>query len=169
MTAPPFRFRLERVRELREHAEDRAREDLASSLGAQLRGQAMLQAAAEEVGAAQAQRRDSALAGLPLPAGDLQSHQLWVERLQRQRADAELAVERAAAEVDARRSQLVEARQRREALERLKQRRRDEHRAQAERIEGAFLDEIALTSYVRQAGTTRSAAGAGNGAGWAVG
>ncbi|MEZ5120048.1 MAG: hypothetical protein R2736_00460 [Solirubrobacterales bacterium] len=41
----PFRFRLERVRELRAHAEDRAREELAASLGAQLRGEAMLRAA----------------------------------------------------------------------------------------------------------------------------
>jgi hypothetical protein len=45
----------------------------------------------------------------------------------------------------------VQASRDREALERLKERRRQEHRATSERIEGAFLDEIALTSYVRQA------------------
>ena len=147
----PFRFRLERVRELREHAEDQAREALASSLGAQLRGEAMLRAAAEQVDAAKAARRDGALAGLPMAAADLMAQQLWSERLERQRADAELAVERASAEVDARRTALTEASRRREALERLKERQRQEHRAQMERIEGAFLDEIALTSYVRQA------------------
>jgi len=162
---PPFRFRLERVRELREHAEDRAREELAASLGAQLRGQAMLQAAAEEVGRAQAQRRDGALAGHAMAAGDLQAHQLWVERLERQRADAELAVERATAEVEARRSQLIEASRRREALERLKERRRQEHRAHVERVEGAFLDEIALTTFTRRTRGTGGGAAAMPGAG----
>jgi flagellar FliJ protein len=145
----PFRFRLERVRELREHDEDRAREQLASSLGAQLRGAAMLHAASSLVDDAHASRRDGAGSGA-IAAGDLQAHQLWLERLQRERADAELALERASAEVDARRSALVEARQRREALERLKDRRRKEHRADLERREGAVLDEIALNTHTRQ-------------------
>jgi flagellar FliJ protein len=151
----PFRFRLERVRELRAHAEDRAREDLASSLGAQLRGEAMLLAATHEVDQAQSDRRDGVLAGGPVACIDLQAHQLWAERLQRQRADAELAVERAGAEVDARREALVEASRRREALERLKERRRREHRAEMERIEGARLDEMALNGFLRR---TRGAA-----------
>lgn len=145
----PFRFRLERIRELREHDEDRARELLASSLGAQLRGQAMLEAAARLVADAHAAQRGGAGAGA-VAATDLQAHQLWLERLQRERADAELAVERASAEVDARRSQLVEASRRREALERLKQRRREEHRREMERREGALLDEMAVTGHVRQ-------------------
>lgn len=145
----PFRFRLERIRELREHDEDRAREQLASSLGAQLRGQAMLQAAAELVAGAHAERRDGAGTGA-IAAGDLQAHQLWLERLQRKRADAELALERASAEVDARRGALVEASRRREALERLKDRKRQEHRVTMERREGALLDEMALTMHTRQ-------------------
>jgi flagellar FliJ protein len=149
VNAPPFRFRLERVRELREHAEDRAREELASSLGAQLRGQAMLQAATEAVQGAHVATREGAQAAMS--AADLYSQQLYVERLERQRADAELALERASAEVDARRGALVEASRDREALERLKQRKRMEHTAYVQRLEGAFLDEIALTSYVRQA------------------
>ena len=150
MSAKPFRFRLERVRELREHDEDRAREELASSLGAQLRGQAMLQAAAELVDAAHANRRDGAVGHVP--AHDLQAQQLYAERLQRQRADAELALERASVEVDARRHALVEARRRREALERLKDRRRAEHRTEMQRVEGALLDEIALNIHTRNAG-----------------
>lgn len=150
MSTPPFRFRLERVRELREHAEDRAREELASSLGAQLRGQAMLQAATDAVRGAHSATRDGAHVGA-MSAVDLHAQQLYVERLERQRADAELALERASAEVDARRGALVEASRDREALERLKERKRKEHVAHVQRLEGAFLDEIALTSYVRQA------------------
>lgn len=145
MTVPPFRFRLERLRELREHDEERAREELAASLGAQLRGQAMLRAAAELVDQAHTSRRESATAS----AADLVAHQRWVERLQRQRADAELALDRASADVEARRAALVEASRRREALERLKERRRQEHRAKADRAEGAVLDEIAINAHVR--------------------
>ncbi len=151
MNAPPFRFRLERVRELREHAEDRAREELAASLGAQLRGQAMLQAASAAVDGAHSASRAGAQQGAATAAADLYAQQLYLERLERQRCDAELALERASAEVDARRGALVEASQKRQALERLKERRRREHTAHVERLEGAFLDEIALTSYVRQA------------------
>jgi flagellar FliJ protein len=86
-----------------------------------------------------------------MSAADLYAQQLYVERLERQRSDAELALERASAEVDARRGALVEASRKREALERLKERKRQEHTAHVQRLEGAFLDEIALTSYVRQA------------------
>ncbi|UGS33712.1 flagellar export protein FliJ [Capillimicrobium parvum] len=146
----PFRFRLERVRELREHDEDRAREDLAASLGAQVRGQAMLHAATLRVAQAQSDRRDGVLSGGPVASFDLHAHQLWAERLQRQRADAELALERAGAEVDARRSALVEASRAREALERLKERGRLEHRAEMERLEGAQLDEMALAGFLRR-------------------
>jgi flagellar FliJ protein len=150
VSTSPFRFRLERVRELREHDEDRAREELASSLGAQLRGEAMLRAASELVADAHAAHRDEALAGVPVTSTDLHAQQLWAERLERQQADAELALERASAEVGARRDALVEASRRREALERLKERRRQEHRTHSERIEGARLDEIALTVHARR-------------------
>jgi len=152
----PFRFRLERVRELREHAEDRAREQLAASLGAQVRGAAMLEAAAREVARAQSDRRDGALSGGLVTCLDLQAQQLWVERLERQRVDAELALERASAEVDVRRRALVDASRHREALEQLKDRRRREYRAEMARLEGARLDEIALNGFLR-----RRAAGEG--------
>jgi flagellar FliJ protein len=169
VNAPPFRFRLERVRELREHAEDCAREELASSLGAQLRGQAMLQAASEAVQGAHVATREGAQTGA-MSAADLYAQQLYVERLERQRSDAELALDRASAEVDARRGALVEASRKREALERLKARKRQEHTAHVQRLEGAFLDEIASTSYVRQAsGTTRADVRASASAGGVVG
>ena len=105
----------------------------------------MLHAATLQVAQAQSDRRDGVLSGGPVACIDLHAHQLWVERLQRQRADAELALERAGAEVDARRSALVEARRRREALERLKERRRPSTAPRWSALEGAQLDEMALT------------------------
>jgi flagellar FliJ protein len=144
----PFRFGLERVRELREHDEDRAREELAASIAHQSRGAASLGAVAEGVERARAACRDGALSGAS--GADLLSHQRWIERLERDRQDAELDLARREAEVDARREALAGARQRREALERLKQRRRAEHDLAGARRAGAQLDEMALAAHVRR-------------------
>jgi flagellar FliJ protein len=148
VSTKPFKFRLERVRELRERDEDRAREELAVSLGHQLRGTAMLQAAAEQVRDARALRRPDV--GVAASGAELVAHERWVQRLESERATAELAVERASAEVVHRRGELVAARQRREALERLKTRREKEHTARVLRAEGAMLDEIALAAHQRR-------------------
>jgi flagellar FliJ protein len=150
VTSKPFTFRLERVRELRERDEDRAREELAVSLGHQLRGTAMLQAAAEQVREARAHRAIGAGAGTGVSGADLVAHERWLERLESERATAELAVQRASAEVAHRRGELVQARQRREALERLKSRQQTEHSVKVQRAEGAMLDEIALAAHTRR-------------------
>jgi flagellar FliJ protein len=147
VTSKPFKFRLERVRELRERDEDRAREDLAVSLGHQLRGTAMLQAASEQVRDARTTRAGNRSG---VSGADLVAHERWIERLESERATAELAVQRASAEVAHRRGELVQARQRREALERLKTRQHTEHSAKMARAEGAMLDEIALAAHVRR-------------------
>jgi flagellar FliJ protein len=148
VSSKPFKFRLERVRELRERDEDRAREELAVSLGHQLRGTAMLQAAAEQVRDARTLRTTGVGGGVS--GADLVAQERWVERLESERATAELAVARASAEVAHRRGELVAARQRREALERLKTRQQGEHTAKVLRAEGAMLDEIALAAHIRR-------------------
>ena len=143
-----FTFGLERVRELREHAESQAKEHLAASLGQRLRGAAMLAQTSEELAAA-------AEAGKPeqgerQAAADLLAHQRWMEALRRDQETAALSLDRLDAEVDARRSALGEASRDREVLERLKQRRAAEHKAVLQRREGAALDEIALNRHVRK-------------------
>src|SRR3954453_13348437 len=84
----PFRFGLERVRELREHDEDRAREEFAASLTRRRRDAAALDAAADLV----AQARDARLeqSGAHLTGQDLIAHQLWLERVEADRRKAEL-------------------------------------------------------------------------------
>src|SRR4051794_41967603 len=59
---PSFVFRLERVRSLRERAEERAREDLAHELRLRLRGEAMLLEATEAASAATQSGRDAVTA-----------------------------------------------------------------------------------------------------------
>jgi flagellar FliJ protein len=154
VTDVPFRFGLERVRELRVHDEDRAREEFAASLSRRVRGAAMLASAGELVEQARTVRRADAHASA-LSAQDFLAHQLWMERLERDRQGAELDLARHEAEVEARRQSLGHARQRREVLERLKERRAAEHAARAARREGAELDELALAMHRRRVAEAR--------------
>ena len=144
----PFTFKLERVRALRERKEELAKEELAASLALRLRGEGMLQAAAENVEQARGLQR--AAAGAALSAQDLQAAQLYLERTERERESASLNLDRQDAEVDARRGALQNAAREREVLERLKQRKRAEHRRAADRREGALLDEMAITMHRRR-------------------
>jgi flagellar protein FliJ len=143
----PFQFRLERVRELREHAEDQAREELASSMAVRMKGEAMLRAAVEDMGAAQDARRRTAAADLS--GAELLALQAYLERTERRRESAALELDRREAEVDARRQALAVRSQERQVLERLKDRRREDHKREMDRREGALLDEMALAAHRR--------------------
>lgn len=147
----PFQFRLERVRELREHAEDQAREELASSLAIRMKGEAMLRAATEDLGAAHDARRSAAA---DVSGAELLALQAYLERTERQRESAALELDRRDAEVDARRAMLTQRSQERQVLERLKERRREDHRQETERREGALLDEMAITAHRRMEATS---------------
>jgi flagellar protein FliJ len=146
----PSPFRLERVRALRERAEDRAREDLAASLALRLRGEAMLAAAEARLHEAQSAQRSQAL-GQALPGADLAALQRWRERAELAQRDAEAEVGRRDHAVEARRAALRDASRDREALERLKLRHQAEQALAARRAEGATLDEIALGVHRRRA------------------
>ena len=147
MTRRPFNFRLERVRALRESFEDQAREELAASLSTRMKGEAMLRAASESFTHAQVTRRESAT--LELTGHDLLATQAYIERTARERQAAELELGRREAEVDARRTALLAAARERQVLERLKERRKADHRRESERVEGVLLDEMAINSHRR--------------------
>jgi flagellar FliJ protein len=142
-----FTFGLERVRELRAHDEDRAKEAFASSLADRMRGAALLASAAQAVDAAHSTRRDGADA---VTGADLVSMQAWLDRVEQSRRDAERALAAREQELERRRLELTEASRRRQALDRLKERRAAEHRVEAARRESAQLDEIALSRHVRR-------------------
>lgn len=149
MTRRPFNFRLERVRALRERAEEQAREQLASSLAIRLKGEAMLRAASADHHEAQETRRKSS--GSHVSGADLMAAQAYIERTQRAREAAALELDRRDAEVDASRSMLTEKARDREVLERLKQRKRVDHDRESERREGVLLDEMATIAAHRRA------------------
>jgi flagellar FliJ protein len=147
VTRRPFNFRLERVRALRESFEDQAREELAASLSTRLKGEAMLRAASDSFSSAQAKRRQTA--SLEASGEDLLAVQAYMERTSRARQAAELELDRREAEVDARRTALIAAARERQVLERLKERRKADHKRTSDRIEGALLDEMAIVSHRR--------------------
>ena len=118
---PSFTFRLERVKSLRERAEERAREDLAHELQLRLRGEAMLREATHVASAA----TQAGGAARPGPAGGRGPD----------RQDAEVAARRVALQAAARDRQV---------MDKLEQRQRADHdREWARKAQGA-QDEIAL-------------------------
>jgi flagellar export protein FliJ len=148
VSSPPFTFRLERIRSLRERAEDRAKEEYAVSLSHRMEGVAMLRAAAEHRDQARAATRPTADAALS--GTDFLTSQAWLERLERARQAAELELDRRDAEVDARHVALVNAARERHALERLADKRRAEHVLESNRREAYELDELAAAGHRRR-------------------
>jgi flagellar FliJ protein len=145
---PSFTFRLERVRSLRERAEDTAREELARELSHRVRGEALLRQATSAVSSARDAGRDTVLkAGAS--GADLLAAQAWMERVERHRLDAVADLDQRDAEVARSRVALTEAAREREVIERLKRKRRADHDAEALRRSQIVLDEVALTVYRR--------------------
>jgi flagellar protein FliJ len=139
---PSFVFRLERVKSLRERAEERAREDLAHELRLRLRGEAMLLEATQAASAATQSGREavsSRSSGM-----DLIAAQAYIERAERTKREAALDLDRQEAEVAARRAALQAAARDRQVLDKLKERQRADHDAEWARKAQGALDEVAL-------------------------
>jgi flagellar protein FliJ len=148
VTDPSFAFSLERVREVRAHEEDVAREAFAASLSLRARGAALL---ADAQARAAAAREDAIAAMAPRSGADLIATQAWLERTQRSQEQAALELDRREAELEARRAALASAGQRRQVLEKLKERKAEAHRLESTRREASILDEVALAGHVRKA------------------
>ena len=150
MPDSPFRFRLERIRALREQREQAARAELASALGAEAQREAHLLATEAKLIAANEEHRE-ALQEETLEASELNARQRFVERVEQERQLRERALARASGEVAARGRQLQDAAREHRMLERLKERRRAEHRLADSRRESNLLDEIAGERFHRNA------------------
>jgi flagellar FliJ protein len=145
---PSFTFRLERVRSLRERAEERAREELARELQLRLRGEALLREATHNVSAARDTGRGAVLTS-GASGADLLAAQAYMERAERDRREAAQDLDRQDAQVEARRQALTEAAREREVIDRLKERQRATHVREAARREQIALDEVALAVHRR--------------------
>jgi flagellar FliJ protein len=145
---PSFTFRLERVKSLREQAEDQAREALAQELALRVRGEALLRQAAHA--ASQARGTGLDVVSRPGASGaDLIAAQQWIEQAERQRREAALDLDRQEAEVEAQRVRLAAASRDREVISRLEARQRAEHQRENARREQINLDEMGLAVHRR--------------------
>ena len=99
---------------------------------------------------AQETGRGTALRDGGASGADLLAAQAWIERAERQRREAALELDRRDAEVSARREALAHAARERQAIERLKTRRRADHDREWARRAQIDLDEVALAVHRRR-------------------
>lgn len=149
MSGPSFRFRLERVRALREQSEDAAKQELAGAIARHDEAEAEVQAAQQRL--AQARETQRALGASPGNAGELLARQAYLERTETAHQAQLRELDRHECEVNQRRDTLAAAARDRQALERLKSRRMADHQRESLRLEGVILDEIAGQAFYRGA------------------
>jgi flagellar protein FliJ len=150
MRGHSFRFRLERVRELRERREEVAKQELAVALSDHFRAEKQHRAAEQQIAHARAAQLDAALSSSNVT--DLLAHQAYLERTETAKRATRHDLDCREVELSDRRDALRRAARDRQALERLKDRRRAEHAREAARIEGLDLDEIAINNFRRSTG-----------------
>ena len=149
METPSFTFRLERVRTLRESAEDRAKEALSTEIRNQTASSMRFDEARDAVKAACNLGRSAFGVNGMVSAHNLQAVQSYLERTERLRSEAALELSRANAEVAVKRQHLAEAARDRQAIDKLKERQKAEHDAVWARKSQNTLDELALAVHRR--------------------
>jgi flagellar FliJ protein len=146
---PSFTFRLERVRTLRERAEERAREALSTELRNHAASEMAFDDARDAVQVACELGRSAFGRNGMVSAHNLQAVQGYLERTERLRSEAALELSRATAEVAAKRKHLAEAGRERQAIDKLKERQKAAHDAEWARRSQNTLDELALAVHRR--------------------
>ncbi|HKZ15646.1 MAG TPA: flagellar export protein FliJ [Solirubrobacterales bacterium] len=151
MTERSFKFRLERVHDIRRQKERGAQEDLAAALGRQAGEEAALGQVDATIENARERFRGAAAGGGDLQsATELSASNAYLERLSGRRAVAVRDLNESRDEVGRRRRELEAAARERQALDRLRDRRRAEHDREIARGESAQLDELAIAGHRRR-------------------
>ena len=148
MNGSSFRFRLERVRALRERREDAAKQELAGAMLRHRRCEDEVEASAGRLANARAAQVDATR--IVSSATDMLARQAYLERTERAHQATRQDLQRHELELAAQRAALTEAARERQTLERLKQRRRADHEREMARREGLVLDEIAINGFRRR-------------------
>jgi flagellar protein FliJ len=143
-----FRFRLERVRALRERREEIAKQELAHAMDRLSESKQRLREVEARLKQAHAGQRD-AERDRTITSADLIARQAFVERVEQQRRHGGNEVTRSQGEVADRGTALRAAAKEHQMLERLKERHRDAHVRELARREGQLLDEIAIDRFRR--------------------
>jgi flagellar FliJ protein len=149
VSASTFRFRLERVRAVRERKEKLAQRELADAISRRSSSVAELRSADAHLEHALEEQRTAAGEREPVSATDLVARQAFLERVEAQRRLRARELEQRELEVAERDAELATAASEHEALNRLRDRHRGEHDREADRRERNVLDEIASTRFRR--------------------
>ncbi len=149
MNGSVFRFRLERVRALRERKEQQAQQELARAISLRSGAETELRTAEAELERARGEQR--ALTGEPraLTASELVARQAFLERIEAQRGAQAQELERRKATVVERDATLTVAATEHETLKRLRERQHGEHQRAISGREQSELDEIAAARFGR--------------------
>jgi flagellar protein FliJ len=147
MPQEAFRFRLESVRSLRARREEIAQVELAGALSRERDAKEMLGAAEAELERA---LEEHVVVSEPLSAAELVARQAYIERAEADRRRALDERGRSRDEVGERRRVLTVAARDRQLLERLKERRRQEHAHEQARRQTNATDEIAQAMHIRR-------------------
>ncbi|HTA13102.1 MAG TPA: flagellar export protein FliJ [Solirubrobacteraceae bacterium] len=144
MTAS-FRFRLERVRVVRERTEKLAQRELADAISRRSGTVAELADADADVERALEEQRSA----LAVSGADLLARQAFLERTEAQRRVCAHELQLREVEVAERDAELASAASEHKMLERLSERRRGEHERELARRELGAMDEIAAARFTR--------------------
>ncbi|HEY2718820.1 MAG TPA: flagellar export protein FliJ [Solirubrobacteraceae bacterium] len=151
-TGPSFRFRLERIRALRERRTESARLELVKAISTSGESRMRLHDVNAELERAREQQRRSARPmSTVIDPQQLCAHQAYAERVEALRRARLEEHARHQAAVAGRTEELTRAARSQRTLERLKERRHAEYEREANRLEGAVLDEIAIERHRRSA------------------
>jgi flagellar export protein FliJ len=149
VTGSAFRFRLERVRAVRERKEKLAQRELADAISRRSSSVAELRTADAHLEHARQQQRSATAEREPVSATDLLGRQAFLERVEAQRRLRVTDLQQRELEVAERDAELATAASEHEMLNRLRERHRGEHAQEAARREQGDLDEIAATGFRR--------------------
>jgi flagellar FliJ protein len=144
MNSLTYKFRLERVRALRERHEEQAKQHFAVALQGRERSR-------EQAGRAQDRIIEARHAQLRSTAQELRAHQSYLERMEQAHRVALEELDRHEQALEQSRTALTKASQDREALERLKEKGLADHVRETARVEQNLLDEIATSGHRRRA------------------
>jgi flagellar export protein FliJ len=146
MTRRRFSFALEPLRTLREHAELVAMRDLAG----ELEQAASIKRELDSTQGRLADARGGAVE-VPLTALELAARQAYLERIERELAEAHIRASVQEGHVEATRERLQHAAREREQVDKLAGRRRAEHDAETRRLDRSDNDELSVLMHLGQA------------------
>ncbi|MFZ1926696.1 MAG: flagellar export protein FliJ [Solirubrobacteraceae bacterium] len=149
MNGPVFRFRLERVRALRERKEQQAQQELAQAIASHTSTAAELRATEAHLEQAHSDHRAQAVEVQTLNADELVARQAFLERIEAQRGAYAQELQQRETVVAEHDAKLTAASSEHEMLKRLSERHRGEHERAAAGREQSALDEMTASRFGR--------------------